>query len=220
MSANPDPGTPAPDARKTCYAAARNKEHILAVLKTLEPAPRRVFEVSSGTGEHAETFLSQLDSVEAYQPSEFDESMFESILAWTSEHRTRCSAPLVLDVTNADNVAAAVATRGEGFFDTIININMIHISPPATTAALFSLADKLLSPGPAAAVVTYGPYRVGGSMVESNVTFDASLKARDASWGVRDIEWVEAQAAASGFVLERSVEMPANNLTCVWRRRR
>jgi len=216
MSSSTD-SEPAAGPRKACYAAAKNKEHIVEVLKSLQPAPRRVFEVSSGTGEHAETFLSKLEEVEAYQPSECDLDMMDSIGAWTSAYTaTKCRAPLKLDVTSAEDVEAAMPS-GEKF-DTLININMIHISPSRTTAALFELASRVLVEGTAAAVVTYGPYRVKGEMVESNVAFDQSLKARNSEWGVRDLEWVCGEAARSGFVLERTVEMPANNLTCIWRR--
>ena len=52
----------------------------------------------------------------------------------------------------------------------------------------------------------------------SNEAFDANLRARDASWGVRDVEAVEAAASARGFVAIERVAMPANNLTLIFRR--
>ena len=52
----------------------------------------------------------------------------------------------------------------------------------------------------------------------SNEAFDASLKARDSEWGLRDLEAVEAEGARRGLRLESVVEMPANNLTAVFRR--
>ena len=201
------------EGRKTCYAAERNKEPILGVLKTLAPAPRRFFEVSSGTGEHAETFLSQIDQMEFYQPSELDVEMFSSILAWTSEFQgAKCKSPIKLDVTNAKDVASL----DEAAYDCLININLIHISPAGATAGLFEVAHRVLDAN--GVVLTYGPYRVDGFMVESNVNFDLSLKSRNPDWGVRDLEWVGAEAAKSGFVLDRTVSMPANNLACIWKR--
>jgi hypothetical protein len=63
----------------------------------------------------------------------------------------------------------------------------------------------------------YGPYRRAGvPTAPSNESFDASLRARDPQWGLRQLEAVVA--AAYGFRLERVVEMPANNLTIVFRR--
>lgn len=201
-------------SRKECYAAARNKLPLLQILRSLTPAPRSVFEVSSGTGEHAETFLSHLQTIQCYQPTEFDEGMFDSITDWTSAHRHSCRLPIKLDVTRAEDVASLES----GMFDCLININMIHISPPETTGALFDVASKVLVED--GVILTYGPYKVNGEMVESNHAFDLSLKTRDPSWGIRDLEWVTSEADKRGFVLESSQAMPANNLTNIWRRRK
>lgn len=201
-------------ARKVAYAAERNKDPIADVLKNLNPVPRRIFEVSSGTGEHAETLCNLLkDQLEVYQPSEMDVSMFESIIDWTKEHSPHlCKAPIVLDVLNGENVESLE----RGAYDCLININMIHISPKETTNALFSIANRVLDES--GVVLTYGPYRVGGEMVESNVAFDASLKSRNIEWGIRDLEWVSEEAERNGFKLDKAVSMPANNLSCLWKR--
>ena len=53
----------------------------------------------------------------------------------------------------------------------------------------------------------------------SNEAFDEDLKRRDPRWGLRWLEDVEAVADTNGLVLERVVEMPANNLTVVFRKR-
>jgi predicted RNA-binding protein with PUA-like domain len=68
-------------------------------------------------------------------------------------------------------------------------------------------------------MVLYGPYRRGGAhTAPSNEAFDASLRARDPRWGVRDLEAVEEVAALASFRLVEIVEMPANNLSLVFRR--
>jgi hypothetical protein len=41
----------------------------------------------------------------------------------------------------------------------------------------------------------------------------------DPEWGVRDLESVVAEADRAGFALEEVVEMPANNLSVIFRRR-
>ena len=48
--------------------------------------------------------------------------------------------------------------------------------------------------------------------------FEAWLKGQDANWGVRDLEAVEDVARAAGLLLQRRVEMPANNQTLVFER--
>lgn len=66
----------------------------------------------------------------------------------------------------------------------------------------------------------YGAYkREGKHTAPSNAAFDASLRAQNPEWGVRDLEAVVAEAAANGLVLEDVIEMPANNLSVVFRRR-
>ena len=53
--------------------------------------------------------------------------------------------------------------------------------------------------------------------LRSNLDFDASLKSRDPTWGIRDVAWLDELAALNR--LERSARhaMPANNLTLVYR---
>ncbi|MEO9132396.1 MAG: DUF938 domain-containing protein, partial [Sphingomonas sp.] len=76
-------------------------------------------------------------------------------------------------------------------------------------------AARLLPCG--APLILYGPFRRGGvPLAPSNAAFDESLKARDPRWGLRSVEAV--RDAAPGFALDRIVEMPANNLTLVFRR--
>ena len=48
--------------------------------------------------------------------------------------------------------------------------------------------------------------------------FDASLKSRNPEWGLRQLDAVEAEALANGLKLDRVAEMPANNLSLVFRR--
>jgi hypothetical protein len=68
-------------------------------------------------------------------------------------------------------------------------------------------------------LILYGPYRRAGLPLEpSNAAFDESLKARDPRWGLRLLEDVVECAAANGLDLARVVEMPANNLTVIFRK--
>ena len=100
--------------------------------------------------------------------------------------------------------------------DMMICINMIHISPWACTLALFAIAQHCLKTS--GLLMTYGPYRVGGEMVESNHQFDASLKGRNSEWGIRDKEAVEDAARSHGLVLEEACQMPSNNLCLFFRK--
>ena len=53
----------------------------------------------------------------------------------------------------------------------------------------------------------------------SNAEFDESLKARDPAWGIRNLEDVIDRAVSAGLDHVETVEMPANNLTVVYRQR-
>ena len=78
--------------------------------------------------------------------------------------------------------------------DAVVCINMIHIAPWAATPALMRGAGRLLpESGP---LVLY----------------------RDPAWGIRDLADVAAEADAAGLRLDEIVEMPANNLTVVFRK--
>eukprot|EP00551_Chaetoceros_affinis_P002673 CAMPEP_0203644582 /NCGR_PEP_ID=MMETSP0088-20131115/10008_1 /ASSEMBLY_ACC=CAM_ASM_001087 /TAXON_ID=426623 /ORGANISM="Chaetoceros affinis, Strain CCMP159" /LENGTH=248 /DNA_ID=CAMNT_0050501161 /DNA_START=305 /DNA_END=1051 /DNA_ORIENTATION=- len=102
----------------------------------------------------------------------------------------------------------------DGKISLITCINMVHISEWQATIGLFKVAaQKLMENG---ILYLYGPYKVDGSAVESNLNFDASLKARNADWGVRDLESVVALAKENGFSLQEKIEMPANNLSLIF----
>ena len=105
--------------------------------------------------------------------------------------------------------------------------NLTHISPFSATLGLFRGAGLLLEEpegrrGGGGALFLYGPFAVGGRpATPSDLAFDASLRAREPSWGYRDIEAELVPAAAeSGLVLEERVAMPANNWLLVFRKKR
>jgi hypothetical protein len=53
------------------------------------------------------------------------------------------------------------------YFDLVLCINMIHIAPWEATLGLMECAGSILRGG--GLLVTYGPYKVGGDAVESNL---------------------------------------------------
>jgi len=62
----------------------------------------------------------------------------------------------------------------------------------------------------------YGPFKSNGShTAPSNKDFDQSLRARDPSWGIREIEDVGEKAQKNGFGDLKITEMPANNFVLV-----
>lgn len=197
------------DRRRHAPATERNREPILQVLREVLPADGTVLEVASGTGEHAVHFARALPGI-TWQPSDPSPDALESIAAWReAEALANLLPPLQLDASANDWPVARV--------DAIVCINMVHISPWKATEGLMKAAGRLLQTG--APLVLYGPYRRSGYDIEpSNAAFDADLRRRNPAWGLRLLEDVATCAAAQGLVLERTVEMPANNLTVVFRK--
>lgn len=97
-------------------------------------------------------------------------------------------------------------------------LNLVHISPWEATIGLLKGAGRVLPP--VGLLYLYGPYiRDGVGTAPSNLAFDASLKARDPRWGLRRLEDVVAAAEAEALRFDRLVEMAANNLSVIFRRR-
>lgn len=197
------------DARRHAPATSRNREPILAVLREVLPPSGLVLEIASGTGEHGVHFARELPGIE-WQPSDPDPDALISIAAWRADGPANLLPPIELD--------AAAPVWPVEHADAIVCVNMIHISPWEATLGLMAGAGRILPPG--APLVLYGPFRRDGHPLEpSNAAFDLSLKDRDPRWGLRLLQDVSAVAEAEGLAFERVVEMPANNLSVVYRRR-
>lgn len=199
-----------PDARRSAPATQRNREPILDVLRPLLPEAGLALEVASGTGEHVVHFARAFPFLH-WQPSDPTPEARASIAAWVeASGLVNVLPPLDLD--------AASATWPIGRADAILCINMIHISPWEATEGLMRGAGLLLSAG--RPLYLYGPYRRAGHPLEpSNAEFDADLKRRDPRWGLRELDEVAACAEAQGLALARVIEMPANNLSVIFRKR-
>lgn len=195
---------------KQCWPAPeRNKAPILDVLRRVLPASGQLLELASGSGQHA-AFFAQALPTWTVQPSDVDASNLASIRAWVQEMQLpNLKPPLSLDVRSERWDVAC--------FDAVFNANMIHIAPFECCLGMLRGAARHLTPE--GLLVVYGPFRIGEAHTsKSNEEFDASLRARDPRWGVRDLLQVVAEAERLGFILSERVAMPANNQTLVFRR--
>jgi hypothetical protein len=182
---------------------------------TITNDPIRIMEIASGTGEHAALFAESLLNI-IYQPTEPQINMHDSIISWTSKiAKGVVNTPVALDVSDKAYQSLLPEQFRENSVDAMICINMIHISPIECTDHLFRIASQSLQRN--GFLLTYGPYRVNGSMVASNEDFDRNLKTRNTEWGIRDLETVREIANRHGMDLSETVSMPANNLCLVFR---
>jgi SAM-dependent methyltransferase len=199
---------PTPEGGLHAAATERNREPILEVLRRVLPPAGLVLEIASGTGQHVAHFARALTALR-WQPSDASPAHLASIAAW-SAGAENVAPPVLLDVEHEPWPVAHA--------DAILNINMVHIAPWSAAEALFRGASRRL---PAAGLLyMYGPFKRGGAhTASSNERFDERLRGEDPRWGVRDVDDLERLAASAGFAPAEIVEMPANNLSLVFRRR-
>ncbi|MFL9841017.1 DUF938 domain-containing protein [Sphingomonas sp. ST-64] len=193
--------------RKHAPATLRNRDAIVAELRTLLPDRGLVLEVASGSGEHAAYFAAAFPDL-TWQPSDPDAAGRASIAAW-SAGLPNVEPPFDLD--------AAAPVWPIDAADALLCINMVHISPWEATLGLLHGAMRLLPPdGP---LILYGPYRRADvATAPSNEAFDHSLRERDPRWGLRDVAQVTDAAEQRGLRFAALIEMPANNLMLVYRK--
>ena len=190
-------------------ATARNSAPIANVLHRELPKKGMVLEIASGTGEHAIYFAREFHDL-VWQPSDREEAELASVSAWIKEsHAANIREPLRLD-------AAASHWPVENA-DAILCINMVHISPWEATEGLMRGAGLLLAEH--APLVLYGPYREAHvETAPSNEQFETWLKDRDPRFGLRHVDDMDRLASDHGLERTARYEMPANNLTLVYRK--
>lgn len=199
----------ADEAKRFAPATQRNRNAIADVLAPLLPEAGTMLEIASGTGEHLVHFAAHFPHL-TWQPSDYDAAGLASIAAWSAEAALpNIAPPIQIDASAAEWPVASA--------DAVLCINMIHIAPWGAAQGLMAGAARLLPKE--GLLYLYGPYREANvPTAPSNEDFDVSLKSRNADWGLRSVEDVAALAEMNGLALEARIEMPANNLSLVFRR--
>jgi hypothetical protein len=168
-----------------------------------------VLEIASGSGEHIVHFAEALPDL-VFQPSDPSPEARASIDDW-------------VQALALGNVRPALALDAAGDVwpleraDAVLCCNMIHIAPWEAAVGLVAGAGHILPRD--GTFYLYGPYRRGGRhTAPSNEAFDLDLRQRNPAWGVRDLEAVASLAQAWGFGFPEIIDMPANNLSLVFKR--
>eukprot|EP00428_Durinskia_dybowskii_P025931 CAMPEP_0170235894 /NCGR_PEP_ID=MMETSP0116_2-20130129/17693_1 /TAXON_ID=400756 /ORGANISM="Durinskia baltica, Strain CSIRO CS-38" /LENGTH=219 /DNA_ID=CAMNT_0010486689 /DNA_START=29 /DNA_END=688 /DNA_ORIENTATION=+ len=201
-------------------SADRNKDAIWEVLRSVLPPPRadaevKLLEVATGTGQHAAHFAA-LRSDLLVQPTDVTLDMAASAAAYASQAGPEVQRR-VLPLKRLDVLQPlGEDVRAIAPFDAAMCINMLHISPPECGEKLFAIVAEALQPG--GLLLTYGPYRLDGFLVQSNIDFENNfLKQKDERFSIREVRELEQLAGAHGFTLEAIHDMPANNKSLIWR---
>jgi cyclopropane fatty-acyl-phospholipid synthase-like methyltransferase len=196
-------------AKPYAEAADRNAAPIMGVLRYELRGCSTLFEIGSGTGQHAVTFAAELPALK-WLTSDLEQS-HGGIRAWIADSGLdNVLEPASFDVLSAE--APAIT------YDAVYSANTAHIMSYAAVRRMFELVGAML--GEQGVFCLYGPFSRGGAFsTPSNEAFDASLRARNANMGIRDLDDLEGLAGENRMELARVYALPANNLLVVWTRK-
>jgi SAM-dependent methyltransferase len=205
---------PPSDGRLRGPAFARNHAPIWSVIEPfLAGRSGDVLEVGSGTGEHVVDYARRTPAV-TWWPSDVNPRHLASVAAWRAHAQlANIQPPARVDLLR-DDWDAGLAVPGELL--AIVCINVLHISPWRVTESLLAGAARKLAPD--GRVFIYGPFMRNGAQAPSNAAFDASLRAENAAWGVRDTRDIAAVAARNGLRIAEAISMPRDNFTLMMTR--
>ncbi|QPK63606.1 DUF938 domain-containing protein [Methylomonas sp. LL1] len=189
-------------------ASENNKQAILEIIKEVFCQPTTVWEIGSGTGQHACHFAANLPHVR-WQATDRQDNI-PGIRLWLDQAQlSNLEPPLMLDVCDTAWPCRAI--------DGLFTANTLHIMSWDEVRILFERLDRYLRVG--ASVCFYGPFNYHGTYTsESNARFDQWLKSRNPLSGIRHFEDVVALASAIDLDLQADHAMPANNRLLVFKR--
>jgi hypothetical protein len=208
---------PTPDGRLDAPSFHRNHEPIWAAIGGFLAAQGGdLLEIGSGTGQHAAMLAPRAPGI-TWWPSDLHHSHLQSIEAWRAHSGVaNVRPPQRIDLTDPDWSWSGDAARNAPL-TAMLCINVLHISPWRVSQNLFAGAGRLLRKH--GRLFVYGPFRRDGAHTSpSNAAFDASLRAENAEWGVRDVSDLNGLARSAGLTDAEISPMPANNLVLAFTR--
>lgn len=189
--------------------ADRNKGPIVELLKRVLPDSGMALEVGSGTGQHVIHFARQFPGL-VWQPSDYDQVAIASIESYRREARLpNVREPLLLEVRKR--------MWGNGQVHVVLAINLVHVTSWSVSEGLFDGARRHLRAG--GVLFLYGPFKQnGGFASDEDAELDATLRSRNADWGLRDIEAVVALGTARNLAVEQVADLPGGQVGVVFRK--
>jgi cyclopropane fatty-acyl-phospholipid synthase-like methyltransferase len=187
-------------------ACDNNRVPILEVIAPLLAQADSVFEIGSGTGQHAAWFAAHLPHLTWYTSDTPEHHA--GIQLWLEEAEvTNARPPLALDVVRDAWPEVKV--------DAVFSANTAHIMHWREVTAMFAGAGAMLHPG--GRFLLYGPFNFDNEYTsDSNRRFDAMLRQRDPGSGIRDFEDLDGLAIDAGMTFAQAYSMPANNHLLSW----
>ncbi len=184
-------------------SAERNKAVILEKLESLLSSESKIFEIGSGTGQHAD-FFSDKQSSWYWQASDLEVEERDLLKRIKSRDRKNLPSPIVFDVHDE------LSPKLKNQFDVVYTANTLHIMPENGVEAFFSKAQDLLKGN--GQIVIYGPFFFEDiETAPSNLAFSERLASEIPGAGIRKFKKIQAWAESSKFTFESRISMPANN---------
>ena len=202
------------DNRLNFPSTIRNRDFIASVLSNYLSPNGLFLEIASGSGEHGVFFQKKFPSI-IWQTSDPESVNRKSINSWITYEGlvSKMPKPLNLDV---EIRPWPINNQIKSLIKGIVCINMIHISPWTCTKALFEESKSYLQQK--SFLMLYGPFlRKEKQTSQSNLNFDQSLKSQNTNWGLRHLDDINNIAHKNGFILDKVIDMPANNLSIIYR---
>lgn len=189
-------------------ACENNKDPILNTIAKVFTRKVTVWEIGSGTGQHACYFAKNLPHLN-WQPTDRNENL-EGIRLWVEDSGvSNLFSPIELDVRDDPWPSTDI--------DALYSANTLHIMSWDEIKVFFERLGEVLKTQ--ADVCIYGAFNYNGNYTsDSNARFDQWLKNRDSLSGVRDQEAVVKLAQQAGIELQDDVEMPSNNRLLIFKR--
>lgn len=188
-------------------ACENNKQPILDAMLPFLVDCREVFEIGSGTGQHAVHFAANLPHL-VWRTSDVQDNV-----AAIQQRIEQNPLPGLPQTIEFDVERSRWPERVDAFY----SANTVHIMPWETVKHMIAGIGRTLVPG--GWFFLYGPFKYDGQFTsESNEAFDGWLRQAHAKRGIRDFEAVNELAEDSGLTLSADREMPANNRLLIWRR--
>jgi cyclopropane fatty-acyl-phospholipid synthase-like methyltransferase len=187
-----------------------SQEAIREVLAKFLPSQGLVLEIGSGTGQHVLHFARHLKTL-TWQPTASDPDTLGALTARVAEASLpNVLPPLDLDVQRQPWPGSQVAA--------VIAIDIVNTMPWDSVLAMFFGASRAMLT--AGVLFIYSAVRFNGRYTAKiNQDRDQTLRARDDRFGLRDIRELTVAGTRTGFGLERTLAMPDDYHSLVFKRR-
>ena len=168
-----------------------------------------VFEIGSGTGQHAVFFGNRFSHL-TWQTSD-RKQYHDGIKHWIEDSGlTNVLTPVSLDVSASD--------WPQEEYDLVFSANTTHIMHWNDVIALFNNISGIMKPS--GYFVLYGPFNMDGYFTsESNRQFHMRLTNRDPDSGIRNFNDLNVLAEKNHLILHKMVDMPHNNKILIWQKK-